>query len=280
MSKRCLPVLFLAALFALDGGGYAQDSSTSKNKRIVYVVKRGDAKELANLLAKHFKGDAEIQVLPDSPSNCLLISAAPNVFEEVIKALERLDQPPRLIAVELLVAEVLPKKGEDGKPAARELDEKELTGSSQEVLKKLEALKKDGAIGTLKRIQLTTVENQPASAMIGETKPMMSGPNTIHYRNVGTNARVTAQVSGENTVQVELNVEDARLFVPPDGIELGKDEKGAPILATEVVLASLKTKVSVPSGQAVPAIGVKTTSKSGQTQTLVVVTARVLKEGK
>jgi type II secretory pathway component GspD/PulD (secretin) len=287
MTKAALSLVLLAGLLAA-GPAHSQDAPASKSKRIAYIVKYGDAKTLAGLLAKHFKSDADIQALPDGSSNCLLISAAPDVFDEVAKVLDQLDRRPQLISIEVTVADVLPKKGDDGKPVAREINEKDFTGPAKDVRDKLDALQKDGALGSLRRIQLTAVENEPASAMVGETKPMITGITTtatgrtsrmMAYRQTGTKAAVTARATAENTVAVELDIEDARLYVPPDGIELGKDENGAPVLAAEVVLSTLKGKLSLPSGQAAAAQGVKTLSKSGQTQTLIVVAARVLEPG-
>jgi type II secretory pathway component GspD/PulD (secretin) len=286
MPKHVLPFAVLAALFVLGGIGRAEDAP--KNKRIAYVVKYGDAKTLAGLLAKHFKGDAEIQALPDGPSNCLLISAAPDVFDEVFKVLDQLDRRPQVIVIEVMVAAVLPKKGDDGKPMAREINEKDFTGPAKDVRDKLEALEKDGTLGSLRRLQLATVENEPVSTMIGETKPMVTGTviratglasRTITYRQTGTKAAVTARTTAESAVAVELDIEDARLYVPPEGIEVGKDENGGPVLAAEVVLSTLKGKLSIPSGQAVAVQGVKTTSKSGLTQALIVVAARVPEPG-
>src|SRR5262249_55094219 len=178
MAKHFRALILVVGLFLLGERGHTQDSSSRNNKRTVYVVKHGSAKDLARILAKHFKGDAEVQVLPDSPSNCLLIRAAPKVFAEVVQLLEQLDRRPQLVSVELLIAEVTPRKGKDGKPVRGELDEKEFTGPAQAVLEKLEALRKNGVIGSLKRIQLTAVENQPASVIIGETKPVVTGVTT------------------------------------------------------------------------------------------------------
>src|SRR5262249_23910891 len=67
MTKRFVVLGFLVGLLALGGGGHAQEGSAPKNKRLVYVVKHGDAKDLAGLLARHFKDDADIQALPESP---------------------------------------------------------------------------------------------------------------------------------------------------------------------------------------------------------------------
>ncbi len=73
-----------------------------------------------------------------------------------------------------------------------------------------------------------------------------------------------------------MNIDDARAHQPPGSPEIGKDEKGDPILATEFVNAKIEGKVSVRSGRAVLLQGVKTNSKSGQTQTFIIVGARVV----
>ena len=285
MTPRFMSISVLAALLVLAGAGQAQDAAASRDRRIAYVVQHGDARELAGILSKHFKGDAEIQALPDAPSNCLLIRANPAVFAEALKLLEQIDRRPQVIAVELFIAEIMPRKEKDGKPIAKELDGKEFTGPAREVRDKLESLKKNGTLDGLKRIQLTAVADQPASVLVGEMKPIVAGVTTtatglvsrhITYRHTGTNARITARVSAENMVTLELDLSDARLRVAEDGIELGKDESGKPIRAAEHINVTLKTKLSLRSEQAAAVEGVKTESKSGEAQTLIVATARIL----
>jgi len=273
-------LLLLACLFVLDGAGRAQDNA--KNKRTFYVVKHGDAKGLAEVLAKHFKGDAEVQVLPDGPSNVLLISAAPAVFDDVVKVLAELDRRPQLVTVDVLVADVLLKKGDDGK-AVQPLDDKEFTGPVKDVQDKLNDLRKKGVVTGIKRIQLTAVEHQPASVAAAETKPFVMGVVTtatgqtikqLTYRDLGTITRVKAGVA-EKAIVLELDLTDTRAHLPQDGTTVGKDEAGNKIIAPEFVSANVKTKLTIPTGEAVAAEGVKTEVKSGEVQTLVIVTARV-----
>jgi len=78
MTHRSTILVLILALFSVQLGVRAEDPSPSKNKRLLYMVKSGNAKELAGLLGKHFKGDAEIDILNDA-ENCLLISAIPTV---------------------------------------------------------------------------------------------------------------------------------------------------------------------------------------------------------
>jgi hypothetical protein len=123
----------------------------------------------------------------------------------------------------------------------------------------------------------------PASATLGETKPHVTGVNMtrtglatrqIAYRNVGTRARMTARVGADQKIDIDLEVEDARL-VPDDTVTLGTDEAGAPLRAMNVVTAHFNGKLEVGAGRAVAAEGVHTTSKSGKQQMLLIVTAQL-----
>jgi type II secretory pathway component GspD/PulD (secretin) len=273
----------MAALFILCGTAQAED------KRMAYVVQHGNAKDLAGILTRHFKEDADIQVLPDSPSNCLLIRANPTIFAEVVKLLEQIDRRPQLVAVELLIAEVKAKRGKDDKTDGKELDAKEFTGPAQEVRDKLETLKKNGRLDGLKRIQLTAATDQPATLLLGETVPTIRGvtrtatgfvSKSVFYQNTGTNAKITVRAAAENSVTLEIDLSDARVRIPEDGIEIGKDESGGSIRLAEVAHAKLQTRLTVRPDQAVAAEGVKTESKSGEAQTLIVVSARLLPAAK
>jgi type II secretory pathway component GspD/PulD (secretin) len=261
--------------------------SGPQRKRVVYFVKQGAPKDLGTALSKHFRGDLDVQVLPESPNDCLLISAAPAVFGEVVKLLEQLDRRPKLLAIELVVAETAPKKIEGGKqgPREKELDARALTGAVDEVLAKVEDLKKAGRIGYLRRIQLAAAEGQPASVSIGEMRPTVAGLNTsstgfisrnITYRNTGTSVKVTARVIPDRQVVMDLNVEDTRGHVPEDGVPIGTDEKGQTVRAEEMLMAKLATRLSTPSGQAVAAQVVQKMSKADQGQTFVIAGARIV----
>jgi type II secretory pathway component GspD/PulD (secretin) len=265
----------------------AADNAPAKTKRTLYVVKHGSARELAAVLAKHFKGDAEVQALPEPSANGLLISAAPAVFDEVVKLLEQVDRRPQLLTVDLVIADIQPKKDKDGKPVTpdKEPDEGEFKGTTADVLAKLKELRKDGQAGEVTHLQLATVENQEVSALVGATKPyVMSMARTgtgittrsVTYRDTGTNARLTAEVAADKTVTMELRLEDARAHFPDDGVVIGTDENNKPVVAAEFLRSTFHDQVSMPAGQAVLLKGVKTTSKSGQVRVLVFAAARVV----
>jgi type II secretory pathway component GspD/PulD (secretin) len=263
----------------------AEDNA--KNKRIVYPVRYGAAKDLAAVLSKHFKGDAEVQAVTETGGNYLLISAAPALFEEVLQTVGELDRAPKSVSVDLWLAEIITKRGEDGKPVdgEKEIGEKDLTGTIDEVQKKLDELAKNGRIGGLKHIQLSAVENQTSSTTTGENKPYIVGTtvratgiatNQIAYRNVGTQVRATPRIMADNAILLELKVEDARMNTPEDGIGLGANPKGEVINAAEFTTSTLESKLTVASGKVVTAEGVKSSSKGKQAQVIVLAGARIV----
>jgi type II secretory pathway component GspD/PulD (secretin) len=278
-------VLLLMGLGSCTVHG-ADEGPATKNKRIVYLVRYGSAKDLAAALGKHFKNEAEFQAVTETGSNYLLISAAPAAFEEVVKTLEQLDRAPRTISVEVWVAEVVTKKGEDGKPVEgeKEIDAMELTGTIDVVQKKVDDLAKKGRIGGLQHVQLSALENQHSSALTGENKPYLVGTtvrpmgrvsNQIAYRKVGVQVHVTPRITADKSLLLELKIEDARVNLPEDGIEIGVSDKGAAINAAEFTTSTLESKLTVAPGKAVAAEGVKSTSKGKQAQLIILVGARL-----
>jgi type II secretory pathway component GspD/PulD (secretin) len=258
MLQRLLACALLA-LAALPAT--AQERPAVESKRGAYVVKYAAAKNLADVLAKHFKGAAEIQAGPQGTSNCLLINAPPAVFDEVMKTLEQLDRRPHTVAVEIFVVELPTKKADD---KDKRLDEKAFSGAIDDVAERLNTMMKKGQVAGFKRIQLSTLEGQLGSLMLGENKPYATGTNTITYRNVGTQVKVTPQVTADGSVTLDLNVQDSH----------GRDSATL-TGTTEFILTSLTGKISVAPGKAALAKDAKVTSKEGEGETLIVVGARV-----
>jgi hypothetical protein len=275
---RVAGVLILLGCAALAAA--AEDKAAEKSKRLAYVVRYGSARDLAKVLGEHLKGAAEVEALPEASANVLLIRATPGAFPEVVKLLELLDRRPRLVAVEVWVAEVLP-----GDKKADAVDTKPLNGPADAVRAKVEELQRKGRIGELRRLELTGAENQPARAFLGENKPLVLGmtvtaggriSRNLTYRPFGVDARLTPHVGPDNVVTLELRLSSSRPHVSADSPVIGEDENKAPVRMTETVQTAVDGKVSVPSGRAVVVQGVKTTGKGGPHQTLVLVMARVL----
>jgi type II secretory pathway component GspD/PulD (secretin) len=286
MSTRFFSLALIVALLPIHAGAYSQDPSSSKNKRILYVAKHGDAKKLAAVLAKHFKGDAEIDALEEPSSNCLLISAAPGVIQELVKMLDQLDQRPKVISIELLVADVAVAKGDDGKPVIKEFDPKELSGPSKDVLDKVERLHKKGVFSELRRIELSVLDGRATKVSTAASTPYVTGmmskggvvSRLFRLANTGTETKITARLTSENDVALELMVTDVTLK-PQEGVSIGKDpDTGTAIPAMAIVTSTLDSKINIASGHAQLVQGVKTESKTSA-QTLMIATARALDVG-
>lgn len=196
-------------------------------------------------------------------------------------------QDLHMVAVDLLLVEVGSRKGEGAKSGAvqQDVDTRALTGPTAEVLAKVDALKKTGRVSYFRSIHLAAAAGHPASVIIGETKPWVTGTNfsaaghvsrNIAYRSTGTTAKITARLAATERVLLDVSIEDSRLRVPEDGVSVGTDEKGQPIPASEMTQAKLDTKLSIRSGQAVAVQAVETDTRGGQEQTFVIVAARLI----
>ena len=178
-----------------------------------------------------------------------------------MKTLEQLDRRPHSVTVEVFVVELPTKKADD---KDKRPDEKEFSGTIDDVAGRLDMMLKKGQVTGFKRIQLSTLEGQLGSLVLGENKPYAMGTNTTVYRNVGTPVKVTPQVTADGPVTLDLNVQDSR----------GRESATVTRL-TEFILTSLTGKVSVAPGKAVLAKDAKVISKEGKGETLIVVGARV-----
>ena len=273
-----------------------QARPSNKAQRTHYSVKNVDAPALASVLNEHFKGEAEIVAVTCGAGNTLLISGSSDSVSEVIKLLEQLDQRPKSVEVELVIAEIVSKKGAGA-------DGKEVDVSGLEPLAKLEALTRGGQIGTIQRIKLTALEGQPITSTNAGSKPYVTatavgvaggfmggdpnvgpagggkaaGPGgggvmrrSVSYHEAGITVKLTAKIGTDDVIALDLNVQDSKIRMAEAG-----DELGAAVFDHN----TLTTKLNVPSGKGVAAQTLRTEGKSGGTQSLVIVTARVVESG-
>jgi hypothetical protein len=238
----------------------AQERPAAESKRGAYVVKYAAARNLAGILARHFKGAAEIQAGPEGTNNCLLINAPPAIFDEVMRTLEKLDRRPHAVTVEVFVVELPTNKAGD---RDRRFAERNFSGGIDFVAERLDTLMKQGRVAGFRRIQLHTLEGQPGVLLLGANKPFAMGTNTV-FRNVGTQVRVTPQVLADGSVTLDLSVQDSR----------GRESATAPG-TTEFVQTSLTGKVNVAPGKTALAKDARVISREGEGETLIVVGARV-----
>jgi type II secretory pathway component GspD/PulD (secretin) len=268
--KRFAALTLLCGILVLNAGT-AQDTKTPANQatpkpqRTHYVVRNADPIVLADVVGKHFKGDAEIVATPAGSGNALLISGSKETVAEVVKLLEELDTKPRTVEVEVAIVEV---------PAVKDGKSVDLSGNLDEFLK----------ANPVQRIKLTAVEGQQVNTMVGGNKPMVSGTilggggfggggkggpvaKSITYHAVGTTVKMTARIGTNDAISLDLNVQDSKVRQPEAG-----DEITAPAIDNN----TLSTKLTVPAGKAVAAQTVRTEGKAGNTISVVIVTARVV----
>lgn len=264
MVTRLPALLVLGGLLAVVTPAPAQDDNAPGTVRTLYVVRHGDAKAMADVLAKHYKGEAEVSTLPGGNQQALLISARPAVITDLVKLLGELDRAPRMIEVELLLVEV---------SSTKEKADREFTGPEKEVAARIDDLTRAGRVVSLQRVRLTAVDGHPVSMQNGANKPITTGKSrtatgiaqrSVTYMSVGTTIRLTARAAGDS-VGVELDLKDSQVRKPE-----GAEEDAAPAIEN----TSLTTKLSIPPRQAVAAQAVKADAKAGGTLSLVIVTAR------
>ncbi len=260
MSRRSSALVLIVAL-AVAVSANAQERSAAEAKRGAYVVKYTAAGDLVPILARHFKGAAEIQAGPVGTSNTLLVNAPPAVFDEVMKVIEQLDRKPYLVAVEVFVVELPAKKADDKETAG--IDEKDLSGAIDDVAKGLRLLHLKRQVASVKRIQLAAQEGRASSLVLGEEKSYTIG-RSISYRPTGTQVRVTPQVTEGKTITLDLNVQDSRIAFR---------EEGQPPDFPTMTLTSM---VTVAPGKAVLAKDAQSTEKTGPPRILIVVGARLV----
>jgi type II secretory pathway component GspD/PulD (secretin) len=275
---------------ALAGGppvdGQQPKGGDAKDKRFVYQVKHGSARELALVLGKFYaKNEAEIQPVLEGGANALLISAAPGVFDDLVATLKELDRKPHTVMVDVWLLEIVPRKNKDGDLQMPTIDDKGGGGPADQIPNAIKALEKGGFLARAQHFQLSAVENQTANLSQVENKPYVTsvsgfggkgGARALSYKTVGTTLSATPRLGADKLVIVDLRLEDSRMTAPGTGIVLGMDDQGVPIHATEFLTTTVNGKLSVPSGHAVVAEGTETAGKAGMGRTLVIVGARVV----
>ncbi|MBX9583323.1 MAG: hypothetical protein K2X87_23725 [Gemmataceae bacterium] len=273
MAARLAALALLAGVLAAASGpaqdpppaGGSASAPRPKIDRTVYPVKGGDPAALAEVVAKHFKGEVEVSAV----AGALVLSGPAASVAEAAKLVGQIDRRPRTVELDITLVEA--------SGAAADLPAGGLDRAKADELVK--------AGGSVRRIRLTAAEDQPVSTQTGSDKPMLTastvgpkgagpggqpgfgGQRSIHYRPVGTTVKATSRAGGDGSVTVDLSVQDSSVRPPPAG-----DETGSPAFEQ----ASLSTRLTVPAGKAVVAQAARKDGKDDRAVTMVVVTARVV----
>lgn len=274
-----------AVVVRLDGRQF------TRRKRIVYDVKHLPALDLAHIVGELLEAEPRTEpaatkgqsvvLVPEPITNVLIISGPPEVLEEVVDFVERLDRQPPMVRVRTLIAEITvddPKRGQ-----AHMLDELTTSVSDEGLDELAAALRKRPGLRILGRPQLTALGNQPAFLQLGQRVPRITGvqtssvgrTNTVTMENVGLILGVTARVNAEGLITMEIDLEKSDLGPAAEGVPISVPSDGDPVVVPNVETLTVQTTISAASGQTVILGGIAARSGSRRKELILLVSPEV-----
>ncbi|MEO0279087.1 MAG: secretin N-terminal domain-containing protein, partial [candidate division WOR-3 bacterium] len=238
-------------------------------QKVVSVLGQNGIGTVQNIL------DREVSIVAEQVSNCLLISASPRYFNEVIRLIEELDQPQPQVLIQVLLAEVTLDQNNTlgiewsymtkGDPQVRVgLDYgiaeamritgggfTAITGNNVDIL--IHMLQNQGRLEVLSRPQILAADNQKATINIGQRVPLITDSrvtergdtiNQFKYENIGVILEVTPRITPDNFVTLDVSPTVSELSSSTVDVSPGVS---IPIINQR----SASTTVTVQSGQSV-----------------------------
>jgi hypothetical protein len=205
----------------------------------------------------------------------LIIQVDEKSREKVLSLLEQLDKPLRSVAIQV---HLLKTRGKD----LDEVDLKGLSGSSDEVQKRIRELERAGRIYVANRMQLTALENQKSMLQVGErvaveTGSMVSreGSRISNYKDysVGTIISVQTRVSEDSGITMNFDFEKSEV-VPGEK----SDDKAVFVPSSTATLVT-QTTVQLRDGHSVLAGNLVSRSASETEEAYLIVGARIVDAG-
>jgi type II secretory pathway component GspD/PulD (secretin) len=263
----------------------AADASSAKtdpapsNERLLFPIRYLDPKDLAEKLEAAFNhGSTQtVKVVPVSDANCLLISAPKNAMAEMVNMLNQLDQPPKVVAIDVWVVNVQ-KPGEriDGKDG---FDLSVLAGAKDQVENQLGKLAKEGRLTVANHFHTTALSNRQSFEQQGAQVPRVTSSNvtesgrisTTTLDNIGSLVRVTPRVMENDRIKLELDVEKSYIGAEEKGVVTAKFNNGEEVRSARYFTMVFKNEVAVPNGKVVTVEGTErpATDEDGNFQILV-----------
>jgi len=235
------------------GRGPGPLSASAMAERVTQVYRvHHPAADVANTLRGLF---ADSSIVAEQQSNSLLVAATPSDAPIIEALVRQIDVAPARVQVSVLVAEL---------SGATEAWEPK--GTWDEASRELEAMAAKGAGSILRRIRLSTLNNQIASVQMGETVNILTG-KTISPRGeipsyqatqVGTMLTCTPRTDPDGQVTMELAFEMSRLApaapkgaAGPGTSETPSGPSASSLAGPQRQTATVRTTVSIPKGKAV-----------------------------
>jgi type II secretory pathway component GspD/PulD (secretin) len=213
----------------------------------------------------------EVVVVPEPIGNRLLVSSPPAMFEKIVELIKGIDIQPRCVVIETLIAIV----DREDKTASKSplADFRESTPSEEKVAALIEQLKKAPGVEILARPTVMTADNQPAFIQLGQRVPRAqtvvteSGTtSSVEYENVGLIFGVTARISGDDLVTMEIDLEKS---------EVHDDDPEADSATPTMDVITAQTTVVAKSGHAAVLGGLKAESSSAAKELIMIVIPKI-----
>jgi type II secretory pathway component GspD/PulD (secretin) len=262
---RTNSVAILGVLILMSAAINAQDRAADDGAAAEPAVLRifhcnTPVNQLAQVLQQVGNRD-DVTIVPEQTNNVLIVRAPRSAFDEIAELIERLNHPPRRITLSLTVLEV----GADFD--VENVDPAEL----------LRLLDTDDSIRQVRKVRLSSLENNLAQVQLGEQRPVVSGESfgrsgirTSMYQQeqLGTIVTMTARIDDDDRIVVELTFEMSRLEESMAGTE-SADVPVPPAKQT----VTLQTTISVPAGEPVLITDFNSQDNPADTRLIGIVTA-------
>jgi type II secretory pathway component GspD/PulD (secretin) len=160
-------------------------------------------------------------------------------------------------------------------PEAGKETRNELSGDSEQVAERLEALRKANKLAVVERFRLMALNGSKAQTSSGTTTPVTQGVSMSSFgvarnvidRHVGTFLRVVPEVAAPGTIQLDLAFERSKLVTSPDAPVWVAPNQGEKVAARGETTFTAVTVLRVDSGHTAAIAG---HSSDGRHQLLLV----------
>ncbi len=246
----------------------ALKSGTAEHARVVCRLKHLPALQVNNILTNLFLAERQLRpageatakeprrnviIVPDSITNCLIISGAPDAVEEVQKLVTELDRRPGQIMLEMEIGEV-----PAGATKAAEAGAKSDAAPAAEG-GRFRLIEKPANMGSIGRLCLTTMDNQAAFAQLSGRIPRITSTtttntgrvNNVTLENVGLIFKVTPRISPDGTVTMLVDAVNSQLGPESEGVPIATGKDGVLARTPKITNTEVYTTVQVPDGQTV-----------------------------
>jgi len=160
----------------------------------------------------------------------------------------------------------------------------DLAAPHERILAELQKLGVRGRLEVLNRIQVTTLDKQPAYVQFGRQEPFIMGTsqstfgttNSVTLIPFGLLVSIEPRVGPGDTVIIEIDLSESRPGRLEEGTVIFTSPKGETIRQPSIMTTVLRSVVKAPAGKTVAVVAATSESGPRRTETLLLVSARVV----